>query len=51
MVVYLRKMMTIKDVARYLGVSDTLVPGIDKKYLQQNFCEPRLPDLEIDRDR
>ena len=43
----LRKMMTIRDVARYMGVSDTMIRSIDKKYLQQKFCKPRLRDLEI----
>lgn len=43
----LRKMMTIRDVARYLGVSDTMIRGIDKKYLQRNFSKPRLRDLKI----
>ncbi len=43
----LRKMMTIRDVARYLGVSDTMIRGIDKKYLQKHFARPRLRDLEI----
>ena len=43
----LRKMMTIQDVARYLGVSETMSRSIDKKYLQQNFGTPRLRDLKI----
>lgn len=43
----LRKMMTIRDVARYLGVSDTMIRGIDKKYLQRNFSKPRLRELKI----
>ena len=43
----LRKMMTILDVARYLGVSETMIRGIDKKYLQKNFAKPRLRDLEV----
>jgi transposase len=47
LVVDLRKMMTIRDVARYVGVSDTMIRSIDKKYLQKNFCKPRLRDLEI----
>lgn len=46
-VVDLRKMMTIRDVSRYMGVSDTMIRSIDKKYLQQKFCKPRLRDLEI----
>ena len=43
----LRKMMTILDVSRYLGVSETMIRGIDKKYLRKNFGKPRLRDLEI----
>jgi transposase len=43
----LRKMMTISDVARYLGVSDTMIRSIDKKYLQKNFGKPRLRELKI----
>jgi transposase len=43
----LRKMMTIRDVARYLGVSDTMIRSIDKKYLQKNFGKPRLRGLKI----
>lgn len=43
----LRKMMTTSDVARYLGVSDTMIRGIDKKYLQKNFGKPRLRALKI----
>jgi transposase len=43
----LRKMMTISDVARYLGVSDTMIRGIDKTYLQKNFGKPRLRDLKV----
>ena len=47
LVIDLRKMMTIHDVARYLGVSETMIRSIDKKYLQQNFGKPRLRDLKI----
>ena len=43
----LRKMMTILDVSRYLGVSETMIRSIDKKSLQKNFGKPRLRDLEI----
>ena len=46
-VVDLRKMMTIHDVGRYLGVSDTMIRSIDKKYLKQNFSKPRLRDLKV----
>jgi transposase len=47
LVVDLRKMMTIRDVARYVGVSDTMIRSIDRKYLEKNFSRPRLRDLEI----
>lgn len=47
LVVDLRKMMTIKDVAHYIGVSDTMIRGIDKKYLSRKFGKPRLRHLEI----
>ena len=43
----LRKMMTICDVARYLGVSETMIRSIDKKYLQKKFSKPRLRDLKV----
>lgn len=46
-VVDLRKMMTIRDVARYLGVGEGMVRGIDKAYLQKTFGKPRLRDLEV----
>ena len=46
-VVDLRKMMTIRDVARYLGVGEGMVRGIDKAYLQKTFAKPRLRDLEV----
>ena len=47
MVVDLRKVMTIRDAARYVGVSDSMVRSIDKKYLQENFSKPRLRHLEV----
>jgi transposase len=40
-------MMTIRDVARYLGVSEGMVRSIDKAYLQKTFGKPRLRDLEV----
>jgi len=46
-VVDLRKMMTIRDVSRYLGVSEGMVRPIDKAYLQKTLGKPRLRDLEI----
>lgn len=47
LVVDLRKMMTIRDVAHYLGVGEGMVRGIDKSYLQRTFGKPRLRDLEV----
>ena len=47
MAIDLRKMMTIFDVSRYLGVSETMIRSIDKKYLHKKFGKPRLRDLEI----
>jgi len=47
LVVDLRKMMTIKDVAHYVSVSDTMIRGIDRKYLNRKFGKPRLRHLEI----
>ena len=47
LVIDLRKMMTIRDVARYLGVGEGMVRGIDKSYLQTKFSKPRLRDLEV----
>ena len=35
------------EQVRYMGVSDTMIQSIDKKYLQQKFGKPRLRDLEI----
>ncbi len=46
LVVDLRKMMTAKDTARYLGVSDRMVRDIDKSYLMRKFAKPRLRDLK-----
>ena len=47
MAIDLRKMMTTRDVADYLGVSDRMIRDIDRKYLAKNFGQPRLKDLEI----
>ena len=46
MVVDLRKVMTIADVALYLKVSQTMVRGIDKAYLQRKFAKPKLRHLK-----
>ncbi len=42
----LRKMMTTKDTARYLGVSEHMIRDIDKAYLNRKFAKPRLRDLK-----
>lgn len=47
LVVDLRKMMTIRDVAQYLGVSETMIRGIEKKYLKKTVGKPRLRDLAV----
>jgi transposase len=41
----LRESMTLKDVARYLCVSDWLVKDIEKRWLGKHFAKPRLKDL------
>jgi transposase len=46
MVVDLRKVMTIADVACYLGVSETMIRGIDLTYLGRKFSKPKLGDLK-----
>ena len=45
LVVDLRKMMTIQDIAARLGVSTTMVRNIDKRYLKSRFSKPRLRDV------
>ena len=47
LVVDLRKMMTIRDIAQYLGVGEGMIRGIDRKYLEKHFSKPRLKDLEV----
>lgn len=42
----LRKVMTIADVAVYLGVSETMVRGIDKTYLHRKFGKPKVGHLK-----
>ncbi len=42
----LRKVMTIADVATYLGVSETMVRGIDKTYLHRKFGKPKISHLK-----
>lgn len=41
----LRQSMTLKDVARHLGISDWLVRDIEKRWLGKHFSTPRLKDL------
>ena len=45
LVLELRQSMTLKDVARHLGVSDWLVKDIEKRWLGKHFARPRLKDL------
>lgn len=45
LVLELRESMTLKDVARYLCVSDWLVKDIEKRWLGTHFAKPRLKDL------
>ena len=47
LVVDLRKMMTIQDIARYLGVSTTMIRGIDKQYLKTHFSKPKLKHVKL----
>ncbi len=44
-VLVLSRHMTIKDVARHLGVSWDVVKEIQKKYLQKRFAKPKLKHL------
>ncbi len=39
--------MTIKDLAQYVGVSDTMIRGIDRNYLNRKSGKPRRRHLEI----
>lgn len=45
LVLDLRQSMTLKDVARHLGVSDWMVRDIEKRWLGKHFAKPRLRDL------
>jgi len=47
LVVDLRKMMTIQDVARYLGVSTRMICDIDKRYLKTHFGKPKLKHVKL----
>ena len=46
LVVDLRKVMTITDVAHYLGVSESMIRSIDKTYLKRRFSKPKLRKLK-----
>lgn len=46
LVVDLRKVMTIVDVALYLGVSQGMIRDIDKTYLNRRFAKPKLSHLK-----
>jgi transposase len=41
-VLELRRCMTIRDVARHLGVSDWMVKDIEKRHLEKHFARPKL---------
>ena len=45
--VELRKMMTIQDVAEYLGVSTRMIRDIDKSYLNKRFGKPKLKNVKV----
>ena len=45
LVLDLRQSMTLKDVARHLGVSDWMVRDIEKRWLGKHFAKPRLRGL------
>ena len=45
LVLDLRESMTIKDVARHLGVSEWIVRDIDKRWLGKHFAKPKLKKL------
>jgi transposase len=47
LVVDLRKMMTILDVAEYLGVSEGTIRNIDKTYLNRRFAKPKLRKVKM----
>jgi transposase len=46
LVIDLRKVMTISDVADYLGVSTRMVRDIEKSWLARKFAKPRLRHLK-----
>ena len=46
-VLELSRHMTIKDVAKHLGVSWDVVKDIQKRYLSRHYSRPKLKDLEL----
>jgi len=46
LVLDLRQSMTLRDVARHLGISDWTVRDIEKRHLGRHFAKPRLKDLK-----
>ena len=42
----LSRYMTIKDVARHLGVSWDVIKDIQKRYLKRRFAKPKLKNLK-----
>jgi transposase len=47
LVVDLRKMMTIQDIAQFLGVSQQMIRDIDKRYLKSHFSKPKLKNVKV----
>jgi len=46
-VLELSRHMTIRDVARHLGISWDMVKDIQKRYLSKQYSQPRLRDLNL----
>jgi transposase len=46
-VLELSRHMTIRDVARHLGISWDMVKDIQKRYLSKQYSQPRLRDLRL----
>lgn len=47
LVIDLRKMMTIQDIADYLGVSTRMIRDIDKQSLTRRFGKPKLKKVKL----
>lgn len=43
----LAKYMTIKDVAKHLGISWDIVKGMQKRYLEKRYKSPKLKELKL----